>query len=484
MTKYNDNGSRASESTKKFLNDSGLSHVFSLITSFVRNYASPKTHNHDGVYAKSSHTHTTSQVTGLDSALAGKASTSHTHTIAQVTNLQSSLDSKTPNSRKVNGKPLSTDITLTSADVKADAAGSATNALNSAKQYTDTVAAGKAAKSHIHDAANITTGTMSQDRLPLVPVTKGGTGKTNGKDAANYLINSLEEGTSIPTDADKILTQYVGGGTTNTTYLRRPLSTLWSYIKPKCDAIYQAKGSYAAASHTHAISNITNLQAQLDGKQAKGSYAAASHTHTIANIANLQSTLDSKQPKGDYASAGHSHNSIKDAGDGRNITFNYSANGATDASWYAVWNGSELKSMSKADMKNSLGIKSMSLLSSYPVGAVYISYSSTSPASLFGGSWVALKGVFPYFNAGTSTGGSNSHTLSVNELASHGHGVPFYSTNNEASGYAITVCNGGFKNRVAVTSAYIKYKDSYTGNNYAHNNMPSYQTLYAWRRTA
>lgn len=297
MTKYNDNGSRASESTKKFLNDSGLSHVFSLITSFVRNYASPKTHNHDGVYAKSSHTHTTSQVTGLDSALAGKAPTSHTHTIAQVTNLQSSLDSKTPNSRKVNGKPLSTDITLTSADVKADAAGSATNALNSAKQYTDTVAAGKAAKSHIHDATNITTGTLSQDRLPLVPVSKGGTGKTNGKDAANYLINALEEGTSTPTDADKILTQYVGGGTTNTTYVRRPLSTLWSYIKPKCDAVYQAKGSYAAASHTHAISNITNLQAQLDGKQAKGSYAASSHTHTISNVTNLQTELDKKQVK-------------------------------------------------------------------------------------------------------------------------------------------------------------------------------------------
>lgn len=575
MTKYNDNGSRASESTKKFLNDSGLSHVFSLITSFVRNYASPKTHNHDGVYAKSSHTHTTSQVTGLDSALAGKASTSHTHTIAQVTNLQSSLDSKTPNSRKVNGKPLSTDITLTSADVKADAAGSATNALNSAKQYTDTVAAGKAAKSHIHDATNITTGTLSQDRLPLVPVAKGGTGKTSGRDAANYFINSLEEGTSTPTDADKILTQYVGGGTTNTTYVRRPLSTLWSYIKPKCDAVYQAKGSYAAASHIHAISNITNLQAQLDGKQAKGSYAAASHTHTIANITNLQSTLDSKQPKGDYASASHSHNSIKDAGDGRDITFNYSANGATDASWYAVWNGSELKSMSKADMKNSLGIEfkwlgvnptggtgndtrefwqskgtgyafisntnqlngqpsqygflinivyasevhqefwvqsngshyrrggngstnampswnsnSMSLLSAYPVGAVYISYSSTSPASLFGGSWVALTGVFPYFNAGTGRGGSNSHTLSVNELASHGHqqtrfylyDKTYWSVNVHGNAVPTHAVGGNTINTPFMSSGTLDWTNN-AGGNWSHNNMPAYQTLYAWRRT-
>lgn len=576
MTKYNDNGRRASAPTKKFLNDSGLSHVFSLITSFVRNYASPKTHNHDGVYAKSSHTHATSQVTGLDSALAGKASTSHTHTIAQVTNLQSSLDSKTPNSRKVNGKPLSTDITLTSVDVKADAAGSATNALNSAKQYTDTVAAGKAAKSHIHDATNITTGTLSQDRLPLVPVTKGGTGKTNGKDAANYLINSLEEGTSTPTDADKILTQYVGGGTTNTTYVRRPLSTLWSYIKPKCDAVYQAKGSYAAASHTHAISNITNLQAQLDGKQAKGSYAAASHTHTIANIANLQSTLDSKQPKGDYASASHTHNSIKDVGDGRNITFNYSADGATDAAWYAVWNGSELKSMSKAAMKSSLGINSMcefkylgsnpinnksndtvqfwngkngyawfsspnvingqpnqwgflftvscgneihqewwaqasgkhykrytngqssnsmpgfvdASLDAYPVGAVYISWSSTSPASLFGGSWVAITGRFPYFNAGTGQGGSNSHTLSVNELASHSHqqtkfylyDKTYWSVNGHGNAVPTHAVGGNTINTPFMSSGTLDWTNN-AGSNWSHNNMPAYQTLYAWRRT-
>lgn len=42
----------------------------------------------------------------------------------------------------------------------------------------------------------------------------------------------------------------------------------------------QAAGSYAAASHTHAISDITGLQTALDGKQPAGSYAAASHNHT------------------------------------------------------------------------------------------------------------------------------------------------------------------------------------------------------------
>ena len=41
---------------------------------------------------------------------------------------------------------------------------------------------------------------------------------------------------------------------------------------------------YAAASHTHSIADVSNLQTELNSKQASGSYAAASHTH--GNISN------------------------------------------------------------------------------------------------------------------------------------------------------------------------------------------------------
>jgi hypothetical protein len=59
----------------------------------------------------------------------------------------------------------------------------------------------------------------------------------------------------------------------------------------------QAAGSYAAATHTHAISDTTGLQMALDGK------AASSHTHTIANVTGLQTALDGKQASGSYAPA-------------------------------------------------------------------------------------------------------------------------------------------------------------------------------------
>jgi hypothetical protein len=41
-----------------------------------------------------SHTHPTSAVTGLDTALSGKASTTHTHSISDTTGLQTALDGK------------------------------------------------------------------------------------------------------------------------------------------------------------------------------------------------------------------------------------------------------------------------------------------------------------------------------------------------------------------------------------------------------
>ena len=43
-----------------------------------------------------------------------------------------------------------------------------------------------------------------------------------------------------------------------------------------------------------AIADIGSLQAALDGKQAAGSYAAASHTHAIASVTGLQAAPDAK----------------------------------------------------------------------------------------------------------------------------------------------------------------------------------------------
>ena len=66
----------------------------------------------------------------------------------------------------------------------------------------------------------------------------GGSGQTTLVDSANAYLNSLSAGASIPVDDDYFIAQRAGGGTTITTYRRRPVSALYSYIQSKTDDRY------------------------------------------------------------------------------------------------------------------------------------------------------------------------------------------------------------------------------------------------------
>lgn len=106
-------------------------------------------------------------------------------------------------------------------------------------------------------SANLTINTLG--------VAYGGTGKTTGKDAANYFLNSLDTGGSTPVDGDYYISQYVGGGTTTTTYHRRPMSALWSYVKSKLSAadIYVPKtgGTFTGAVTMSDVLNADSITA-------------------------------------------------------------------------------------------------------------------------------------------------------------------------------------------------------------------------------
>ena len=55
------------------------------------------------------------------------------------------------------------------------------------RAYVDNAVSKKANTSHNHAASNITSGTLSSDRLPTVPITKGGTGATTAASALTNL---------------------------------------------------------------------------------------------------------------------------------------------------------------------------------------------------------------------------------------------------------------------------------------------------------
>lgn len=115
----------------------------------------------------------------------------------------------------------------------------------------------------------------------------------------------------------------------------------------------------------------------------------------------------------------------------------------------------------------------------HPVGSIYMSADSTSPASLFGGTWEQLKDRF-LLGAGDSyaaggTGGEATHTLTVSEMPNHTHTV--------FGGSEVTTIN---TNSLAMSGPKLTdYRlTGAEGGNQPHNNMPPYISVYIWKRVS
>lgn len=144
----------------------------------------------------------------------------------------------------------------------------------------------------------------------------------------------------------------------------------------------------------------------------------------------------------------------------------------------------------------------------YPVGAIYISASSTNPGTLFGGTWDQIKDRFllaagSTYSAG-ATGGEATHALTVNEMPSHNHTPANHNTAGSNTNYKrqftthlhtdsdstgrIQVSKDNSSGYYAMTA---KISGDIVGTSYtsdtgggkAHNNMPPYLAVYVWKRT-
>ena len=70
----------------------------------------------------------------------------------------------------------------------------------------------------------------------------------------------------------------------------------------------------------------------------------------------------------------------------------------------------------------------------YPVGSVFISNNSISPADSIGGTWVQLEeGSFICQGAPEETGGANSITLTINQMPSHSHNLYWGSAKSDGN---------------------------------------------------
>ena len=185
------------------------------------------------------------KVTGLDTALAGKADAEHSHTVEDLTDL-------TVTAEQINGLPAAV--------------------------------AAKAEAEHTHTVSDITDLDLS-------------TAEVAKADEASKVTNAM----SVTINSDPESTVTFDGSAAQTVDIT--LAKLGAAAESHTHEVGDVTGladtllGKAEAEHTHAIDDVTDLATTLAGK------AAVDHDHTIEDITNLQTSLDAKLDADDLVAA-------------------------------------------------------------------------------------------------------------------------------------------------------------------------------------
>ena len=153
----------------------------------------------------------------------------------------------------------------------------------------------------------------------------------------------------------------------------------------------------------------------------------------------------------------------------------------------ASLNGNTISKMSSSEFDNATGGATPSGINPiidlvYPIGAIYMSVNSTSPATLFGGTWVALQDRFLLgagnTYSGGATGGSTSHEHILPIGITSDNKMCFlrdYQTATGAGSYTTYYVNGTYQDGTT-----IKYRYESSGK----SSMPPYLAVFIWKRVA
>ena len=305
------------------------------------------------------------------------------------------------------------------------------------------------------------------------------------------------------------------------------------------NTISSGKASHTEGNSTYATGDLSHAEGNVTVASGLASHAEGISTTASGSFSHAEG-FDSKA-KG-YASHAQNIGTVAKY-DYQTAIGKYNDNKSTNA--FEIGNGTDDDVRSNAFEVDWNGIASCRNPSGtfgsifdliYPVGAIYMSVNSTSPATLFGGTWERIQGRF-LVGAGTNgqtgnnllnlsagaTGGETNHTLKAAEsgVPSHGHGFTqpkvtggavtdgitggshrhdTYRAQNAASGsnryvadnaatanashsqasththnlpsHTHTVSGGAVSNNTAADAAS------------AHNNLPPYLSVYIWKRTA
>lgn len=145
--------------------------------------------------------------------------------------------------------------------------------------------------------------------------------------------------------------------------------------------------------------------------------------------------------------------------------------------------------------------KTQAKLDAHPVGSYYWSNDSTSPATLFGGTWEALPAGYTLIAQGSGTDdygnftytagqkyGERKHQLTTDEMPAHKHEqgdwVWAVSANFNTGSYNIPRASSGNAATYSEGKAFQKVLTTSSGGNSTHNNVQPSICAYCWKRTA
>lgn len=220
-----------------------------------------------------SHLATKSSVNELSEQIATKAEQSHRHAISDIANLQHRLDSKAPNTHTHSFSDITNKPTTLAGYGITDAISSDTTAFVTSDALNRALTT-KASINHQHTITEVS----------------GLQGILNNKLNSNASARSAQKLTT-----PRRINGIAFDGTQDITLPTPTANVSWSAISNK-------PTNFTPSSHRHAISDITNLQRELDNKAPRNhshtwnsitnkpaNFTPSAHTHQWSNISNVPS---------------------------------------------------------------------------------------------------------------------------------------------------------------------------------------------------
>lgn len=313
-------------------------------------------------------------------------------------------------------------------------------------------------------SSNITTDTGSTTKYPTVKAVED-----YAQSKGDYLTNSTAQSSFISKGSTEDIQLANGSTTPQSTFATSGHNHDGTYLKTP--NVFYGTCSTSATTQNKVVS-VSNwswttgniLFVKFSNNNTYNGTARISIDSTVKDIATIGTTKTSRY----YWKAGEL---VCFVYDGTNMLM--LEQGVADTNYYGLTRFSDIVNLI------------------YPVGSIYMSVNSTSPATLFGGTWSQIAQGRTLIGQGTGTDSNNvsnsftngamngeyKHTLSIDEMPSHSH----LQTN---------VCNF-HQNRQTTAGNYnmadTSLPDKQTGSaggGVAHNNLPPYLVVYMWKRTA